>query len=146
MRALLKSAIMQRLQALQNPKNMSKSIVQIIQSCFVQKTVRKNTKYSRNESILKIGHHARLQALQNPHFGSKIKNKKNMSKCILQIIQNCSVQNTAQKNDKYSRNESILKIGYYAKAIGFAKSKKHVKINCTNNLELFCAKNRSKKH
>ena len=37
---------------------MSKSILQIIYSCFVQKTAPKNTKYSRNESILKIGHHA----------------------------------------------------------------------------------------
>ena len=37
---------------------MSKSILQIISSCSVQKTAPKNTKYSRNESILKIGHHA----------------------------------------------------------------------------------------
>ena len=37
---------------------MSKSILQIIYSCSVQKTALKNTKYSRNESILKIGHHA----------------------------------------------------------------------------------------
>ena len=39
-------------------KNMSKSILQIIYSCSVQKTGSKNTKYSRNERILKIGHHA----------------------------------------------------------------------------------------
>ena len=37
---------------------MSKFILQIIWSCSVQKTAAKNTKYSRNESILKIGHHA----------------------------------------------------------------------------------------
>ena len=37
---------------------MLKSILQIIYSCSVQKTAPKNTKYSRNESILKIGHHA----------------------------------------------------------------------------------------
>ena len=37
---------------------MSKAILQIISSCSVQKTTPKNTKYSRNESILKIGHHA----------------------------------------------------------------------------------------
>ena len=37
---------------------MAKSILQIIWSCSVQKTAAKNTKYSRNESILKIGHHA----------------------------------------------------------------------------------------
>ena len=38
---------------------MKKSILQIIYSCSVQKGAPKNTKYSRNESILKIGHHAR---------------------------------------------------------------------------------------
>ena len=37
-----------------------------------------------------------------------------MSKSILQIIYSCSVQKTAPKNTKYSRNESILKIGYHA--------------------------------
>ena len=38
---------------------MSKFILQIISSCcFLQKTAPKNTKYSRNESILKIDHHA----------------------------------------------------------------------------------------
>ena len=37
---------------------MSKSILQIIESSSVEKTAPKNTKYSRNESILKIGHHA----------------------------------------------------------------------------------------
>ena len=37
---------------------MSKSILQIIESCSVEKTAPKKTKYSRNESILKIGHHA----------------------------------------------------------------------------------------
>ena len=52
--------------------------------------------------------------MQNPHFGSKIKIPKNMSKSILQVISNCSVQKTAPKNTKYSRNESILKIGHHA--------------------------------
>ena len=178
---------------------MSKSILQIIYSCSVQKTSPKNTKYSRNESILKIGHHAKAIAheifendrifkirhckgyspckiltlaqilkfqrtCQNPffksftvflckkphpknmemfeewehfenrpsckgyspckihHFGSKNKIPKNMSKSILQIIYSCSVQKTAPKNTKYSRNESILKIGHHAKAIAHAKS------------------------
>ena len=38
---------------------MSKSILQIIYSCSVQKIPPKNTKYSRNETILKIAHHAK---------------------------------------------------------------------------------------
>ena len=66
-----------------------------------------------------------------------------MTKSILQIIFSCSVQKTARKNTKCSRNETILKIGHHAKAIGFAKSslwvknynsKKHVKIHSTNHL------------
>ena len=52
--------------------------------------------------------------MQNPHFGSKIKIPKNMSKPILQIIYSCSVEKTPLKNTKYSRNESILKIGHHA--------------------------------
>ena len=35
---------------------MSKSILQIIYNCYVQKTAPKNPKYSRNKTILKIGH------------------------------------------------------------------------------------------
>ena len=52
--------------------------------------------------------------MQNPHFGSKIKIPKNMSKSILQIIYSCSLQKTAPKNTKYSRNKSILKIGNHS--------------------------------
>ena len=93
--------------------------------------------------------------MKNSQFGSKIKIPKNMSKSIPQIIYTCPVQKTARKNTKYSINETILKIGHHAKAIAPGKwsvsdknqnSKKHVKIHSTNSLELFCAKNRSKKH
>ena len=52
--------------------------------------------------------------MQNPHFGSKIKIPKNMSKSILQIFWSCSMQKTAQKKTKYSRNESISKISNHA--------------------------------
>ena len=65
--------------------------------------------------------------MQNPHFGSKIKIPKNMSKAILQIIYNCSVQKTAPKNTKNFTNETILKIGHHAKAIAHAKSSLKVK-------------------
>ena len=40
------------------PKNMSKSILQIISNFSAQKTAPKNTKYSRSESILRIDHPA----------------------------------------------------------------------------------------
>ena len=45
-----------------------------------------------------------------------------MSKSILQIIYSCSMQKTAPKNTKYSRNETIFKIAHNAKAIAHAKS------------------------
>ena len=61
---------------------MSKSILQIIYSCSVQKGAPKNTKYSRNESILKLGHHA----------------CKGYSPCkILTLAQKLEFQKTCQK-------------------------------------------------
>ena len=63
----------------------------------------------------------RLQPLQNGQFGSKNKNSKNMPKNILEEQENCSVQKTDRKSTKYSRNETILQIGHFAKAIAFAK-------------------------
>ena len=89
---------------------MSNSILQIIWSCSVQKkNAPKNTKYSRNEIILKIGHHPMVifhEKSSLSHFGSKIKIPKNMSNSILQIIYSHSVQKTALKNTKYSRNKN----------------------------------------
>ena len=40
-------------------KNMRKTILRAHESCSVQKTAHKNTKYSTNESILKMGHLAK---------------------------------------------------------------------------------------
>ena len=68
------------------PKNMSKCIVEMIYSCSPQKTAAKNTKYSRNETLLKICHHAKAIAHANPHFGSKTKIAQNMSKFIVETI------------------------------------------------------------
>ena len=108
--------------------------------------------------------------MQNPDLGSKIKIAKKMSKLILQIIWSFSVEKTAAKNTNYSRNETILKIGHYAKALAHSKFltwgeklklqkkcqnqfyklklklKKPVQIYSTNHLQLFCAQNCSKKH
>ena len=52
--------------------------------------------------------------MQNPHFGSKIKIPKNMSKSFLHIISSCSLPKTAPKNTKYSTIQSILKIDHHA--------------------------------
>ena len=97
------------------PKNMSKSILQIIYSCSVQKTAPKNTKYLKNESILKIGHHAckGYSPCKILTLAQELKVQKT-SKSILQIIYSCSLQKAASKSTKYSRNESILKIGHHA--------------------------------
>ena len=45
-----------------------------------------------------------------------------MRKTILQDYESCSVQKTAGKNNKYWRNETILKVSHLAKAIAHAKS------------------------
>ena len=66
------------------PKNMSKTILESIWSCCVQKSAPKNTKYSKNETTLKISHHAKAIAHAKSHFGSKIKIPKNMSESILE--------------------------------------------------------------
>ena len=47
---------------------------------------KKNTKYSRNEGILRIGHHAKAIAHSKSQFESELKIQKNMSKSILQLI------------------------------------------------------------
>ena len=50
-----------------------------------------------------------------------------MSKSILQMIYSCSLEKTAPKNTKYSRNETIFQIGHHAKATAHAKSSVWVK-------------------
>ena len=54
-------------------------------------------------------------------LGQKLKWPKTCEKAILRAHESCSVQKTAHKKTKYSRNESILKMGRLAKAIDFAK-------------------------
>ena len=44
-----------------------------------------------------------------------------MRKAILQEHLRCSVQKTAGKNTKYLRNETISKIGHFAKAIAHVR-------------------------
>ena len=94
---------------------MSKSILQIIFSCSVQQSAPENTKYSRNESILKIDHHAckGYSPCKILTLAQKLKFQKT-SKSILQIFFSRSAKQTAPKNTKYSRNESILKISHHA--------------------------------
>ena len=65
----------------------------------------------------------RLQPLQNGQLGSKIKNAENMRKTILEDYSSFSVQKSARKNSKYSRNETTLKIGHLAEAIAHMHAK-----------------------
>ena len=138
------------------PKNMSKFTLQIIYSCSVQKTAPRSTKYSRNESILKNGHHAKAIAHAKSSLWLKNQNSKNMSKSILQITYSCSVQKVAPKNTKYSRNNTILKIGHHAskgytpcKILTLIQKLKFQK-TCQNpfykSFTVVLCKNRSKKH
>ena len=94
----------------------------------MQKTAPKNTKCSRNETIFKIGHlakaiaHAKAIAFAKlVILGQKLKMQKNSRQTILQQHYSWSVQKTAPKNTKCSRNETIFKIGHLAKAIAFEK-------------------------
>ena len=51
-----------------------------------------------------------------------------MLKHIPQDYQSCSAQKTAWNKSKYSRNETILKVGHLAKAIAHAKAKYFAKM------------------
>ena len=98
------------------PKHMSKSILQIISSCSVPKTAPKNTKYSRNESIWKIGHHAckGYSPCKILTLAQKLTFQKTCPNPFYKSFRVVLCKKYAPKNTKYSRNESILKIGHHA--------------------------------
>ena len=98
------------------PKNMSTSILQIIYSCSVQKNAPKKTKYSRKESILKIGRHAckGYRPYKILTLAQKLKFQKTCQNPFYKSFTVVLCKKTAPKNTKYSRNESILKIGHHA--------------------------------
>ena len=142
---------------------MPKTILQEHQSCSVQKTARKNTKYPRNEMSWKIGHLAKAIAFAKWSVCvkklkmAKLLKKKPFYKNIRVVL----CEKSVRKNTKYWRNETILKIGQFAKAIAHANAlafakcsvwvknyncQKHAKNHSTRALELFCEKSRSRKH
>ena len=98
------------------PKTMSKSILQITSSCSLAKTAPKNTKYSRIESILKIGHNAckGYSPCKILTFAQKLKFQKTCQNPFYKALRVVPWRKPLEKNIKYSRNESILKIGYHA--------------------------------
>ena len=122
----------------------------------MQKSAGKSTKYSRNEAILKIGHVAK--AIDFAKWTVWVKNSKRQKRAknnsASTLAQFCA-RNRCKKNTKYSKNETILKIGHLAKALDFPKwsvliqhsnGQKRAKNDSTSTLELLCAKNRLKKH
>ena len=120
---------------MKNAKNMRKTILQEYYSCSVKKTARINTKYSRNETILKIVHIAKaiahVKAIAFAKESVLVKNEKcqkhakNDSTRILELFCEKTARKntkTARKNTKYSRNETILKIVHLAKAMAHVKA------------------------
>ena len=133
-RPFSKSAIMQRPckiltlgQKLKSQKTCQNPLYELFTVGLCKKPREKRSNIPEMRHFFKSTIMQRLYPMQNPHFGSKIKISKQLSKSILQIIYSWSVQKTAREKTKYSRNESILKIGHHAKAIAHAKSSLWVK-------------------
>ena len=108
---------------------MRKAILQEYYGCVVQKTAEKNTKYSRNETILKIDHlakalvHAKAIAIcKIVSLGRKLKIPKTCEKRFYKSIRVVLCKKPLQKNTKHSRNETILTIRHLAKAKAHAKT------------------------
>ena len=91
---------------------MPTTTLQEHQSYSVQETARKNTKYSRNETILKIGHLSKAIAFAKLSVCVKnlIKNARNKRSTVLTEHYSNSVPKNVRKTTKYSRNETISKI------------------------------------
>ena len=94
---------------------MSKSISKFFRVVLCKKTAPKNTKYLRNESILKIGHHAckDYSPCKILTLAQKLIFQKHVKIHSTNHLQLFSAKKIAPKNTKYSRNESILKIGHH---------------------------------
>ena len=106
-------------QKLKMPKTSEKRFYKSIRVILFKNTAPKNTKYSRNETILKIGHFPKAIAFAK--WSVWVKNEKcqehgnNDSTRTLELF-------CAKKNTKYLRNETILKIDYFPKALAHAKA------------------------
>ena len=81
----------------------------------------KNTKYSRNETIFKITHHAKAIASAKSSLWLKNQNCQKHVKIHSTNRLEWFCKKIARKNAKYSRNETIFKMRHHAKAIAFYK-------------------------
>ena len=140
-------------QKVKRPKTWEKRFYKHVTVVLCKKTAGKNTKYSTNETIFKIGNLAKT--IDFAKWSVWLKNAngqkraKNDSTSTLELF--CAKKRL--KNTKYSRNETIFKFSHLAKPIDFAKwsvwlknlqGQKRAKNDSTSTLELFSAKNRLK--
>ena len=115
-------------QKLKRPKPWKKPPYKIIRVVLCKKprektpNIREMRQFSKSAILQRLKPIQSLWPLQNGQFRSKIKNARNMRKTIIQDYKSCFVEKTARKNTKYSRNETILKIGHLAKAIAHVKA------------------------
>ena len=72
---------------IKNSRKQAKNVSTRHYSCCVQRTARKNSEYSKNETILKIG-----------PLGQTIKMQKKYAKSVSTRHCSCSMKKTAQKN------------------------------------------------
>ena len=108
---------------------MGKNILQKHKSCSVQKTARKKHKrFEKYDHFKNLpswkGYSPRLGygLCKVVSLGQKLKMPKTSEKRFYNNIGFVLCKKNAPKNTKYSRNESILKIGHLAKAIAHAKA------------------------
>ena len=82
----------------------------------MQKTPPKSTKYSRNETIFKIGHHTckGYSPCKILTLAQKLKFQKTCQNLFYKPFTVVLCKKPLQKNTKYSTNESILKMGHHA--------------------------------
>ena len=72
--------------------------------------------------------HAKAIAFARWSVWAKNKKCQKHAKTILREQQSCSVEKTARKNTKYSRNDTILKMGHVEKAIAHGKATAFAKL------------------
>ena len=107
---------------------MQKTIRDEHWSCSVQKAARKNTKYSRNQTILQIAHLAKamVNVKGSPpckmlSLGQKLKMPKSCEKPFFKNITVVLCKKPLEKTPNIPEMRRFWKMGYLPKAIAFAK-------------------------
>ena len=126
-----------------------KPLYKNIRVVFCKNNLEKAPNIRPMRQLLKIDHlakgtaHAKAITLRNCLVRVSLPQKTKMpenAKTILKEHYSCSVQKTVRKNNKYSRNETMVKIGHLAKAIADPKALTHAKCSVwVKNLK--CQKN-----